>query len=105
MAKYILLQFNDDKEADAFASTIADAGEASSLTVRGVFKKPTMFCDCVKGTSPEKNVKGNKWGWWLCKVCHKPKKNMLQSPTNLLDPADHKKQIGRRIFFTIREGE
>jgi hypothetical protein len=50
-------------------------------------------------------VRGNKWGWWLCKLCHKPQRNMLQSPTNLIDPDDRKKQLGRKVFFTIREGE
>jgi hypothetical protein len=103
VAKYVLIEFDDDSEADAFANVMIGQAEGSSMRVRGVFKKPTIFCECAN--SPEKNVRGNKWGWWLCKLCSKPKKNMLQSPTNLIDPDDRKKQLGRKIFFTIREGE
>ena len=104
MAKYVLVEFDDDEDADAFAAMVSPS-DVASMRVRGVFKKPTLFCDCPKPS--EKNSRGAKWGWWLCRNpgCGKPQRGMGQSPTNLIDPEDRKRQIGRKIFFTIREGD
>jgi hypothetical protein len=86
MAKYVLLAFDNDDEADSFTSTIVDAGIASSLTVAGVYKRPTMLCECPG--KDDKSVRGTKWGWWLHKGCGKPKRGNVLHPWNLLFPGE-----------------
>lgn len=100
MAKYVLVEFANNDEAEAFASTIADAGEASSLTVRAIFQKPTQYCECPPS---DKSVRGKKYGWWVHKVCGKPKRGQWQHPRNLLDPQDLKPKE-RTIYLGVVEG-
>jgi hypothetical protein len=66
MAKYILLRFEDEDEAELFKKYYPVAAE-----LKGVYKAPTMFCHCtsVKGRGW---TKGQKWGWWVCDICGKP---------------------------------
>jgi len=100
MAKYVVVEFANDEEADAFAATLADAGAASSLSVKGVFKKPTQFCTCPPS---DKSVRGKKYGWWVHKDCGKPKRGQWQHARNLLDPVDlHPRQ--RTIWLGVVEG-
>jgi len=100
MAKYVLLEFMDDTEADSFAAAIVDSGEASSLTVRGIFKKPTQFCSCVP--MEKTSVRGAKWGWWICKKCGKPKPGSMHQPRNLLEP-EGTPSHQRRLFLHVAE--
>lgn len=82
MAKYVLLQFDEDRQADDFVEQIQKNGSAImddhgggvwsvSATVRAVFKKPTKFCDC-KGVKNRGFTRGKKFGWWVCAQCGKP---------------------------------
>jgi hypothetical protein len=86
MAKYVLLAFDSDADADAFvADTMSEGyvyggagGHLENLsevrcTVRGVWKKPTQFCQCVGGRKMSRSfTRGLKYGWWVCVTCHKP---------------------------------
>jgi hypothetical protein len=97
MAKYLLLEFDRDEDAEAFASTL----EADNTTIHavGMYKKPTLFCDCTD--SGEKSVFGSKWGWFVHKVCGRPRRSVWQGPKNLLKPnEDHGK---RPVIVSIRE--
>jgi hypothetical protein len=79
MAKYVLLVFDEDEAADAFVHLIEqDSGPAWKFMreqikpqVRGIFKKPTKFCECtrLKGRG---FFRGKKWGWWVCSQCGRP---------------------------------
>lgn len=81
MAKYVLLAFDDDKEADKFIEQTQRAhgiyddeggGHMSyACDVRGVYRKPTKFCDC-KTTKHRGFTRGKKYGWWVCSQCGKP---------------------------------
>jgi hypothetical protein len=104
MAKYVVLAFDNDEEADSFSSTIINAGPApegshQSLNVVGVFKRPTLFCECT--TKDDKSVRGAKWGWWLHKACGKPKRGMTHHPWNLLHPGA---KLTDNLYIGVREG-
>lgn len=82
MAKYVMLRFEDDKEADILIEAV-QSGDVSKLDtvlqfgsafVRAVFKIPTKFCEC---TSVKNRgwTRGKKYGWWVCSICHKPSKS------------------------------
>lgn len=90
MAKYVLLAFDNDDEADKFVEetqaqravwiTSTDVPDRDTdcngmlelaCDVRGVYRKPTKFCSCTslkhRGFS-----RGKKYGWWVCAQCGKP---------------------------------
>lgn len=81
MAKYVLLAFDDDAEADKFvehhgegimlSAPMEEPGLYTYLkpTVRAVFKKPTQFCSC---TGEKSFTRGQKYGWWVHAKCKKP---------------------------------
>jgi hypothetical protein len=83
MARYVLLSFDNDKEADDFVQAtqerktvaVASATEVVAnlyeATVRAVFKKPTIFCQCT-AIKHRGWTRGKKFGWWVCSQCHKP---------------------------------
>lgn len=110
MAKYVLLQFDDDEEADEFVKGAQEVGYALSASekssmwksffiVVGVFKKPTLFCDCTG--KDDKSARGTKWGWWLHKACGKPKRGMTHHPWNLLHPGE---KLTNNPYIGVREG-
>lgn len=89
MAKYVLLAFDDDKEADLFVESngkLNETVEAYPYQVHAVFKKPTKFCECTKEQRRGKvGVTGAKFGWFVCGNCHKPAKGGGQTIPNLLE--------------------
>lgn len=101
--KYVLLEFDSDDDADAFASTMQSVMEEPTQTIRvkGIFKKPSQFCTCLK--PGDKSVRGQKWGWWIHRDCGKPQKGQWQHPRNLLDPVDIPPQE-RNMFLGVVEG-
>lgn len=91
MAVYVMLAFDDDNEAKEFVKVNIDPrgqiayGEDEQVvqgaTVRGVWKKPTLFCDPSDGhadghgrTQSRSFSRGKKYGWWVCVHCGKPRK-------------------------------
>lgn len=100
MARYVLLEFDDNEAAEVFVQTIQEQNKqptkldyellaklvpALTARVRGFFFMPTQFCECPPS---DKSVKGAKWGLWIHRDCGKPKKGSWQHPKNLLDPED-----------------
>ena len=83
MAKYLVVQFDNDAEADAFAATIQ--ATEGTIAIAGIFKKPTQFCDC---SGELKFKRGEQWGWWIHPACGRARNGQWQSPRNLLDPPD-----------------
>lgn len=100
MSRYVLVEFDDNDDADSFLKEfekgevfwmhkdfIYKANVPMLTRIRGMFGKPTKFCDCPDVTpDADKSVQGAKWGWWLHRVCGKPKKGRWQHPKNMLDP-------------------
>lgn len=88
MAKYVLLAFNDDLDADNFVACMTVYEGTDWLNdvmkaigrgwIRGVWKKPTKFCECTENASTLRKrgwTRGKKYGWWVCSICHKPSKD------------------------------
>lgn len=86
MAKYVILAFDDDDEADKFVEETQrrqgvindmdcpcypDDKALIKADVRAVFRKPTKFCDC-KTVKHRGFSRGRKYGWWVCAQCGKP---------------------------------
>jgi hypothetical protein len=79
VAVYVVLAFDDDQKAKEFVSQTLRTEEvtfgASTIqrwaraVVRGVYKKPTVFCQCDAATG---RTRGKKYGWWVCRKCGKP---------------------------------
>lgn len=89
MAVYVLLAFDKDQDAkdfvenaiNGYVATIAqgaahDDPKQHDAEVRGIWQKPTMFCDDGDGHRGKKTeagwTRGRKYGWWVCGKCGKP---------------------------------
>jgi ribosomal protein L37AE/L43A len=96
MARYLVIEFDNNDEADNFAEMTADG---ASMRVVAMYMKPTQFCECPN--PEEKSVRGKKYGLWVCRMCNKPHKKMFQSPKNLLVPDE--KPAQRRMMFNVVE--
>lgn len=80
MSKYVLLQFDDDADADAVIKYAdqglilsADGGlQHHTPLVRGVWRKPTKFCECRGDKKNRGFRRGQKYGWWVHSKCGKP---------------------------------
>lgn len=84
MAKYVLLQFDDDAEADRFLEGVeeGDVGIGDGITiallkfaVRGIWRKPTKFCECKTDMRRGGFRRGQKYGWWVHAKCGKPSRS------------------------------
>lgn len=89
MAKYVLVEFEDDEKADNFVYLL-DMGflpTSGDGRVRGVYKKPTLFCECPEETRDKsgRSLRGSKYGWWVKSCCGRPLKGGAQNPYNQLD--------------------
>jgi hypothetical protein len=84
MARFVLLQFDDDQEAEDFAEmalkqhgVIYDSREyivCAGAKIWGIYQKPTKFCDC-DGSGKKTMIgftRGKKYGWWIHAKCMKP---------------------------------
>lgn len=127
MAKYVLVSFDDDTDADNFVAALQRHADPEAegrnshvfyttkhptlenhfsmrgvleASVRAVWKKPTQFCECAN--PGEKSARGQKWGWWVHKDCGKAKKGNFQSPRNLLDPPGQRAR-DIQIFLNVVE--
>jgi hypothetical protein len=82
MARYIVLEFLDNDQAENFIEKIdAQTKAGKKFRVVGLFSPPRLFaCQCpiTSGTGsalyrPPKAERGGKFGWWLCGRCNKPR--------------------------------
>lgn len=95
MAKFVLLEFDDDKEAELFAmqgGMLAERAGVDTMVVVGIFRKPTKYCDCkVKGLWSRQDgwTMGRKYGWWVHNRCGRPSKQWAEGM---------KGSLGRNLF-------
>lgn len=102
MARYIVVEFGDNAEADAFVDQINEecskrrkAGNPFTRRIAGIFVKPGKTCECSgrnRGNFGVKNFAfgialGAKFGWWVCTNCNKPREGGHQLH-NQLDLSD-----------------
>lgn len=110
MARYIVIEVSDNKVAESLLERVNQQTKRGALfRVVGVFVKPGRTCSCVNryhANYREDGAKhgwsggverGEKFGWWVCTNCHKPRKaghqlnnqmsmNEMFSELNPLDP-------------------
>lgn len=75
MARLVILEFEDNIDAEDFAASV-------HYPVVGIFALPTTFCEGSPTTGCMKHqgklgwywTRGDSFGWWICRVCHKPAK-------------------------------
>lgn len=78
MARYIVLEYIDNEEAEEAVRQQNKATKNGDRTrVIGMFAPPKIFackCDRVDGKYRRaKAERGDKFGWWLCGTCNKPR--------------------------------
>lgn len=74
MARYLLVEFDDNDAADRMRAQIDTATEAGKgMRVAGLFAVPTSWCICPQSDGYYANevVRGSKLGWWVHKACRK----------------------------------
>lgn len=93
MARYILISFEDNNEAEDFVNSALDKGilVVGGRTgtsqwrvypdVWGMYFKPTQFCECPQ--PGPKQSRGARYGLWI-DACGKPIRGHTQHPRNLL---------------------
>lgn len=102
MARYILIEVDDNEVAGDLVKALQSEGEmhfyhklpgteldyqvkAVKAKVRALFAKPVNFCECPPSANA---VRGKTFGWHVCPTCGKAKKGECQHPRNLLDSPD-----------------
>lgn len=85
----VVLTFEDDEQAMTLVESVLDdygihvpyrQGTPDDFQqvhgeVMGIYKHPTMFCECLSGKKTQMGfTRGKKWGWWVCGQCSKPKR-------------------------------
>jgi len=82
MARYVILEFDDNDTADRFISKL---GTVSTFRVIGLFFKPTNYCRCGAYSDAEvvrKVKRHKKFGVWVCRTCGLTRPGP-QSPRNI----------------------
>lgn len=94
MARYLLIEVDSNATADKLRAQIDSAGEAKGMRVVAMFRRPTQLCDCgyhvpanYQNTRPD-SVLGDRFKWWICRQCRKPKAGLGQVLWNMLDEWD-----------------
>lgn len=92
------------------AQALADADRAEIThegRVVGIYKVPTLFCETVHTGRMQGFTQGQRWGWWVCAVCKKPKKtaylHMWEYMSNFgFNLIERFVQEGKLVAFTKR---
>jgi hypothetical protein len=90
MPRYVLIEFDDNAQADAFvAKTLLKEEKGAKYRVIGLFAKPRNFCQCPPSSQRQvasETARGVKYGWMVHRNCGRPRREASHSPRNLLDP-------------------
>ena len=82
-ARYVLVELDDEARA---LKLIGRLEGIQGVKIRGLFGKPTKFCDCPNnGDLNSRSVLGAKYNWRICPECGRAKR-LFQTLRNLLDP-------------------
>lgn len=93
----VVHKYEDEGQAlaDAEMTELESPGQ-----VVGIYKVPTIFCETVHGKRVQGYTQGQKWGWWVCGVCKRPKK------TAYLHMWDYMSNFGWNLIDRfVREGK
>lgn len=92
MARYLLIEFDNNEQADALRAQIdAATRKGKAFRVVGLFARPGLNCRCSSTraghveriTKTAKPVRGTRFGFYVCPLCHKPRFGN-QHPTNMI---------------------
>lgn len=125
MPRYVLLEFDDVGQAEAFVRSIQDANERNSVSVaymtrrpesddeycvsyvdkglraEAMWARPTKFCEC--NTVGGEESRGKKYGWLVHTSCGRPIRNRVHHPTNLLDSNPPQYPGASGLYLGLRE--
>ena len=95
----VLLAFEDEDAALSFVNR-----NSAIVDVKGVYKVPTLFCEETHGKRLQGFTQGQRWGWWVCGVCKRPKKTAYlylweYMPLLGYDQTDKLVQEGKLVAF------
>ena len=99
MGRYIVIDFDQNEAAEAFLKDWAEGKEyfpGNLSRIVGIFVKPGRTCKCPDAfriNYGDKNqehgiLRGEKFGWWVCTRCGKPRKGGHQL-VNQMKASDH----------------
>lgn len=96
MAKYILIEFDNDDQAHKMVEKI-EGVESSTYRIAGIFKKPVKYCECPPRDAYVKTdfALGKAFGWWVHRQCRRPRRG-THSLVNILRLSERrwKRQVG-----------
>lgn len=103
MARYVLIEFDEDDKADALVRKI-EGVESDTYRVAGMYQKPTSYCSCPDTQEHKKHEvgRGKKFGWWVHLICRKPRKGGHQL-VNLIK--GHERRHAKKIGYVYLAGE
>lgn len=117
MARYLLLSFSDNQEADEFLAAVAnnhDVGDEklhhvfygipkdpadvkagltmhglpTNVYVRGMWQQPTKYCECTTRERADGFARSKKYSWWVHVRCAMPTRQWAQA-------------VGERLFLAL----
>ena len=89
MARYVLIEFDDDAKADALCAQIDTASaNGKPFRIAGLFQKPLKYCTCPEIPLTQyatDRARGAKYGWVVHRECRRPVRS-TQWPQNMREP-------------------
>ena len=105
MARLVLVDFDDNAQAEAFIAKLDNAGH-SKYRVVGLFARPNRWCGCPHPLGYAKNeiVKGGAYGWWVHVICRRPRMGTHQAK-NLLPHRRHPHNDITMVYDSVSMAE
>lgn len=104
MARYVLLQFDNNEDAEQFVEGVKkdaeEFGDQAVMAAVGLFAKPTNFCDHepVKGGG----ARGKTFGWYVGRCCNRARRGRQFMRNLLFDPSGD--ILDSDIYVVSKEG-
>lgn len=94
MARYLLIEIDSNTSAERLLKQIDGMDDTKGMRVVAMFRRPTQLCECTKvaksnhaNSRPDCSL-GDRFKWWICNQCRKPRAGMGQVLWNMLDEYD-----------------
>ena len=91
MSRFVLIECEDDDQANNFVNQINKARENGKLIrIAGLYARPNTWCGCPFQIAGEKRQvdRGTKFGWWICQWCNKPRPGTQQLANLISTPPE-----------------